>query len=427
MADLLFWAMAGAMTLGVALILIKTLRHGGQGLELRAAEFDARVYRDQLREIERETARGIVTPEEAARMRAEVARRLLETDRALSSADADATAPELQQAGKDTAIARGGMVAVLLVVVPLVAGFWLYDRLGAPGYPDLPLQMRLDLAEERRAARLPQAALEAALPPSAPLAGVDPDFVRLVDQLRSTVAERPDDLQGQQLLARNEANLGNFDAAHRAQARVIVLKGDAATAQDRLLQATLMIQAAGGQVSPEAENIIRDVLQADPRNDTALFFAGLLNLQIGRQDLTFRFWRQLLDTAPPESPWRAEVRDRIEDLAQIAGVRYELPPDARPAQPALPGPAAADIEAAADLSPEEREAMIRGMVEGLNARLATEGGTAEEWARLILALGQLGEDTRATAIWAEAQVNFAGREADLARIAEAANRAGLTQ
>ncbi|MBL4919163.1 c-type cytochrome biogenesis protein CcmI [Szabonella alba] len=419
---MLFWAMAGAMTLGVAMILLQALRRGGEGLELRAAEFDGRVYRDQLREIEREVARGIVTEDEAGRMRAEVARRLLETDRVLSAAEAQTNT------GTSTAGAsRGAVMVGSLVLVTLLAGFWIYTRLGAPGTTDLPLQLRLELAEDRRAARLPQAALEAALPPSPPLAGVDPDFARLVEQLRATVEERPDDLQGHQLLARNEANLGNFDAAHRAQARVITLKGNAATAQDRLLHATLMIQAAAGQVSPEAENIIRAVLQGDPRNDTALFFAGLLNLQIGRQDLTFRFWRQLLDTAPPESPWRPEVRDRIEELARIAGVRYELPPETTTAQPALPGPAAADIEAAADLSPAERDEMIRGMVEGLNARLATEGGTADEWARLILALAQLGERERAEAIRAEALVNFAGREADLARIAEAASRAGLTE
>lgn len=422
MSDMLFWAMAGAMTLGVAMILLQALRRGGEGLELRAAEFDGRVYRDQLREIEREVARGIVTEDEAGRMRAEVARRLLETDRVLSAAEAQTNT------GTSTAGAsRGAVMVGSLVLVTLLAGFWIYTRLGAPGTTDLPLQLRLELAEDRRAARLPQAALEAALPPSPPLAGVDPDFARLVEQLRATVEERPDDLQGHQLLARNEANLGNFDAAHRAQARVITLKGNAATAQDRLLHATLMIQAAAGQVSPEAENIIRAVLQGDPRNDTALFFAGLLNLQIGRQDLTFRFWRQLLDTAPPESPWRPEVRDRIEELARIAGVRYELPPETTTAQPALPGPAAADIEAAADLSPAERDEMIRGMVEGLNARLATEGGTADEWARLILALAQLGERERAEAIRAEALVNFAGREADLARIAEAASRAGLTE
>lgn len=415
MSNMLFWGLAGVMTLAVAAILLLALRRGGAGLELRAAEFDARVYRDQLREIDREVARGIVTEEEAGRMRAEVARRLLETDRAIAGQAEVTVAP--------ATTGTGGLVVSLLIIACLLSGAAIYHRIGAPGYPDLPLQLRLEMAEDRRAARPGQHEMEASLPPSPPVAGVDPEFARLVEQLRSTVAERPDDLQGHRLLARNEANLGNFAAAHRAQARVIELSGAAATPQDWLLMATLMIQAAGGQVSPDAESVIRTVLQDDPRNDTALFFAGILNMQVGRHDLAFRFWRQLLDTAPPDSPWRAEVRERIVELSQIAGVRYELPPD----RGAGPGPGAADMEAAAALSPEERAEMIRGMVEGLNARLATEGGTAEEWGRLILALGQLGERDRAAAIWAEAQVNFAEREADLAMLATAAAQAGVAE
>lgn len=415
MSDMIFWAMAGAMTLAVATILVMALRRGGRELDLRAAEFDARVYRDQLREIDRELARGIVTEEEAGRMRTEVARRLLEADRAIA---AQSSAAPGTGSG-----AVGGPVIAAVIVACLLSGIGVYVWLGAPGYPDLPLDVRVQMAEERRAARPSQSQMEESLPPSPPVVGLDPEFTRLVEQLRATVAERPDDLQGHQLLARNEANVGDFAAARRAQARVIELKGAEATHQDWLLLATLMIQAAGGQVSPDAESILLRVMREDPRNDTALFFAGILNMQVGRHDLAFRFWRQLLDTAPPDSPWRGDVRARIEELAQIAGVRYELPPETAPVR----GPSAADMEAAADMSPEERAEMIRGMVEGLNTQLATEGGTAEDWGRLILALAQLGERERATAIFAEAVGTFFGRESDLAIITEAARMAGISQ
>ena len=70
--------------------------------------------------------------------------------------------------------------------------------------------------------------------------------------------------------------------------------------------------------------------------------------------------------------------------------------------------------------------MIRNMVEQLNDRLATEGGSAEEWARLITVLANLGEKDRAAAIFAEAQKNFAGRDAELGQIADAAVKAGLS-
>jgi cytochrome c-type biogenesis protein CcmH len=52
------------------------------------------------------------------------------------------------------------------------------------------------------------------------------------------------------------------------------------------------------------------------------------------------------------------------------------------------------MEAAAEMAPEDRAAMIEGMVEGLAGRLATEGGPPEDWARLITAFGVLGAASR---------------------------------
>jgi cytochrome c-type biogenesis protein CcmH len=65
------------------------------------------------------------------------------------------------------------------------------------------------------------------------------------------------------------------------------------------------------------------------------------------------------------------------------------------------------------------------MVDGLSERLATQGGTAAEWAQLIGALGVLGETERAQAIFDEALSTFAGDEAALERIRAAAAQAGL--
>jgi cytochrome c-type biogenesis protein CcmH len=77
------------------------------------------------------------------------------------------------------------------------------------------------------------------------------------------------------------------------------------------------------------------------------------------------------------------------------------------------------------MSDAERMEMIRGMVEGLSDRLATEGGPPEDWARLIGALGVLGNAEQAAAIADEAEQVFAGNDAALSLIAEARMRAGL--
>lgn len=91
----------------------------------------------------------------------------------------------------------------------------------------------------------------------------------------------------------------------------------------------------------------------------------------------------------------------------------------------MPGPDADAMAAAADMTPEDRAAFVRSMVDQLQDRLATEGGSAEEWARLISALGVLGDTEQAGAIHAEAQARFADQPGALALIDAAAAEAGL--
>jgi cytochrome c-type biogenesis protein CcmH len=403
-----FWVAAGGMTLAVAASLVLALWRP-RGAE-PAAAYDLRVYRDQLREIERDLARGTVQPEEAERLRTEVARRALAADRALAAAAPDRT----------PGTAR--LVAVVLIALAVGAGtVWAYLRIGAPGYPDIPLAARLAEADARLAARIGQDEAEARFAATRPApADPDPQHADLMVQLRAALAERPGDLRGHELLARNEALIGDFAAARRAQERVIALKGDAATAEDHAALAELMIMAAGGFVSPEAEAALKRALDADPRNPTAFYYMGLMFAQNGRFDLAFRVWRPLLEASAPDAPWVEPIRAQIGEVAALAGVPYTPPERPR-------GPTAEQVEAAAGMAPEDRAAMIRGMVEGLAGRLATEGGPAEDWAQLIRALGALGERDRAAAIWAEAQGRFADRPAALALVRAAAEGAGVAE
>ncbi len=408
-----FWFIAGAMAIGVAALLVLAMLRG-RDMDRRATAHtsDIQVYRDQLKEVDRDVARGIVSADDADQARVEISRRLLEADRKAAVPIGGASSSGNTRLG-----------VVLVSVGTVVGALMLYLQLGAPGYPDLPLQERLATADEVRANRPSQAKAEAEfagqqLPPNA-----DPRHLELVEQLRAALAERPGDLQGYTLLARNEAALGNFAAAHKAQARVIDLKGEQATAQDYADLGDLMILAAGGFVSPEAEAVLLEALRRDPQNGSALYYSGLLYAQTGRPDLAFAVWRPLFENSDPRAPWYLPIRAQIEDLAQLAGVRYAapLPPEA----PALRGPSAEDMDAAQDLSEEDRAAMIENMVEGLSARLANEGGTAEEWGQLIVALSVLGRTEQARAIADEALQAFA-TEPELLPVIEAARqRAGL--
>jgi cytochrome c-type biogenesis protein CcmH len=240
---------------------------------------------------------------------------------------------------------------------------------------------------------------------------VAPEYVTLVEQLREAVATNPTDEQGLRLLALHEFRLGKYSAARRAQARIMQIVGDNATAKDHSDFAEVMIVAANGYVSPEAEFALSRTLKADPTDGRARYYSGLALLQSGRADVAHRLWSGLLAEGPADAPWIPLINAQIGEVARLAGITT------------APGPDADQIAAAADMTDTDRNDMIRGMVDGLGERLATEGGTPDEWARLIRALGVLGETGRASAIWNEAQGVFANKPAALNILREAAQAA----
>jgi cytochrome c-type biogenesis protein CcmH len=119
----------------------------------------------------------------------------------------------------------------------------------------------------------------------------------------------------------------------------------------------------------------------DPR---ARFYRAQGALQRGDTATAKNLLQALLASAPADAPWRKFVADRLAEIAPGAA-------------PATPGPSAADITAAQSMTPEQRQAMIRGMVERLAARLEQNPGDAAGWQRLAHAYDVLGEADKAKA------------------------------
>ena len=346
----------------------------GRTASQAAAAYDLDVYADQLKEVDRDLARGVLSADEAARVRTEVSRRILAADAQLHSS----TQSENRGAGLAVAVVTG---------VAVVAGAGaLYSQMGAMGYRDVPIKSRIAASDRLRAERLTQADAEARVAdiPRTPPPEASADFLALMEDLRATVKDRPDDLRGLMLLARNEASLGRAKEAAIAQGRIIALKGADATAADHAFYADVLITAAAGYVSQEAETSLRTALEMSPRHPIARYYLAQYMVQVDRPDTAFRLMEELLRDSTADAPWLPSLRAQIEEVAWRAGVAFDLPPLERSG-----GPSASDIAAADDMSPEDRKAMIEGMVGQLSERLATEGGSAEEWARLIRALGVL--------------------------------------
>ncbi|MEN8935570.1 MAG: c-type cytochrome biogenesis protein CcmI, partial [Planktotalea arctica] len=314
---------------------------------------------------------------------------------------------------------------IALLSATLIGGsLYLYNDLGAPGYGDLALSTRIEQADMARMQRPSQQSAQSSLPAPVPSPNASEDYIKLVTQLRAAVAQRPGDLQGVTLLAMHEMRLGNAAAAHLAQAEVLRLKGDAASAEDYATYADMLVIAAGGYVSPQAEVALASALQKDPENGAARYYTGLMMMQIGRPDVAFRAWATLLQDSPDDAGWTTPIREQIEELAFRAGVEYELPPLK---ETALAGPSAEDVENAAEMSEQDRQDMVRGMVDRLEDRLVSTGGSPEEWAQLIAAIGVLGDEDRAALIWQNAKDVFADRPDALRIVRDAARKLGVTQ
>ncbi len=418
---MMFWVAAAFIIMALlAWLLAPLLRSRNTGGERRAS-YDMQVFKDQLTEVEADLGKGVLTEAEAKRSRAEVSRRLI------AAADAEQT----ENATVDAPLWISQAVAIVLAGIISIGGLALYQRLGSPGTQDFPIKTNIALQEKLRADR---AALEASRPSQSEaetiaqtrqdalqegdlpaIDGIDPEQNAVVTQLKEALQDQPQDLVGHQMLARNLANLGRFIEAREAQDKVISILGDDASAVDHIAHAEIMISAAGGYVSPAAIRALENALALDPSDPRGRYFAGYAANQYGFPEQAYRLWTGLLEEGPQDAPWIPSIRAQIGAIAEAAGITPSSP---------LGGPSAEDVEAAGDMSESERTDMIRNMVAQLANRLAVDGGSAEEWARLIGAYGVLGETDQAAEIWAEAQVVFSD-DTGLAVIKAAAVSAGV--
>ena len=407
-----FWVVIFLIALLITGFLCFSLLRGRRADEPTAA-FDLRVYREQLAGVDRDLARGVIADTDAEHVRTEISRRILAADAQMRG--------EVAVAGPSRTVS---VITLLLMTTVMVGGgLAIYHQKGAAGFPDMPLSARLEMAKDLRANRPNQRESEDMIT-LAPAPALEESYAALLNRLRETVAERQDDLQGHMLLARHEIFAGNFKAGYEAQMRVIELSGANASAEAYSDLAEMMILAAGGFVSPEAEAALRQALERDPNLGPARYYWGQMLAQTGRPDLAYRVWVEVLNDSPAGAPWADAIRAQLNELASRAGV-FNAPDFS--ATPTASGPGQDDIDAAAEMSPEERQEMIRSMVDRLSDRLATEGGAPEEWARLITALGVLGEAQRALAIRDEALTAFVGNAEALEMIDAAALQAGIAQ
>lgn len=269
------------------------------------------------------------------------------------------------------ALRRSGWLlsGVTAVGVP-AASVAVYLLMGQPALMDLPL-----------AARTEPAVVE--------IRGQN-QYRELTGRLAEHLQENPENLEGWTLLSRAYRNLGEWNFAIEAWRRALLLKGETASAQDWAQMAALLVQNAEGQVTPVAEEMARRAVGIDPDEPEARHLLALAKAQKGDLAGAVQDWEEILAKAPPGAEWRPAI------------AQYLATARARMAAPKT-GPSSEEVAAAAAMNPDERAAMIEGMVEGLAARLEDQPDDPQGWLRLARAYGVLGrkDDARSALNQAE--------------------------
>ncbi|MBY5780437.1 c-type cytochrome biogenesis protein CcmI [Rhizobium leguminosarum] len=344
LGDMLFWILVAALTAALAVILLYPLLRGAKAANnIRAGE--AAVYRDQLRELDRDLDGGLITPEEADYARAEIGRRLIAV-----SADEPAETPKPARHHRFTE-------AFVLLVLP-VLGLCLYLTTGRPDLPSQPLEARLENPGN--------------------------DVAVLIAKAERHLAEKPDDGKGWDVLAPIYFRTMRVNDAQVAYRNAIRLLGPSPVRLDGLAETLMAV--SDGVVTDEARQVLEQSLTLEPDNPRARFYIALSMEQAGRPNEARKAFEALAKQSPADAPWLPLVNQHI---ATNGGA----PAGANPATPG--NPTQQDVAAAETMSAGDRQQMIRGMVESLDAKLSEDPNNFDGWMRLVRSYAVLNDKDRA--------------------------------
>ncbi|MBB5708514.1 tetratricopeptide repeat protein [Sphingopyxis panaciterrulae] len=158
---------------------------------------------------------------------------------------------------------------------------------------------------------------------------------------------------------------------------------------------------------PAALEAFEKAIALDPREPRARYFLAVKKDLAGDHKGAIDDWFALLADTPQGAPWEPDLRRTIEQVGAIHKIAVadrlartrpraltadEMPIAAR----AIPGPSRAEMEAASQLPKGQQDAMIAGMVDGLEAKLKADPADVDRWIMLMRSRMTLGETAKAT-------------------------------
>ncbi len=297
----MIWLVAALLSLAagaaVAWRLYPRRRAGDASPETGAAGYDLEVYRDQLRELDRDLARGTIEAAEAEAARNEIRRRAL----AAESREEAGRAASPQTLSRSTVVLLAAAVPVLSLA--------LYAALGRPELADrrmLTVQApaRGPTAEDMRAA-------ERMTPEERR------DMIRgMVEGLAERLEENPGDLAGWLRLGRALSVLGELDKSADAYGRAVALSPDNVRVLTLYAMAVLRLRNPDDPLDPDLLRLFERLRTLEPRHPLALYYLGRYAFERGRDAEGKAYWRKLLPLVADRPDLASRIRKRLEEKGE---------------------------------------------------------------------------------------------------------------
>ncbi len=324
---MLFWAISIGLV-GVAVIsVLVPLARTPEDTQAEVSSSD--IYKSQLEQVEADIAENGDPSGVLAAQRAEVARRLLREERSGKRAQSSRSASNMS-------VRLASIFA--LAVIPVVS-FGTYIAVGKPGQGDFPISAR------------------AALPLNERPIG---DLVKIAEQ---HLAKNPEDARGWQVIADVYRRLNQPAKRARALEQVVRINGESPPLKVEIAEA---LTIAGGNIVPARARIMfESALGEDPSLTKAAVYLALSLEQEGKIPQALARWQAIAGQKPASPEFTPFAQQRIAMILSRGADQKNT--------------AAAESDAG-DGSTQE---MIANMVNGLAQRLAEDGGSVEEWTRLV--------------------------------------------
>ena len=385
-AEIQLWIIVALLVILITGILFWPILRVKSDKNASREEYDIKIYKDQLLEIESDLERGLLSQDQGEAARIEIKRRML------ISSDSDKKLGELSKSNYST------IMPIIISISAPVGAILLYLSLGSPAEPDQPFSGR----EAKRTALQTQQQKK---------------LIEATTKMVAHLQRNPEDLRGWTLLARSYLSNSRYADAVSAFAEAYRLSdGDPELAVD---YAEALSLAEKSIVTQEAYALFVKALEIDKSNVKARYYLGMFEAQQGNVRSALQAWVDLVSISRKDAPWLPIVRKKINSAAKELGVnakKIRPTPEAQAiaieAQKAYDktltdntpteGPTAADVKAAMGMTEEDRILMIKSMVERLAMKMKENPKDKVGWLRLERAYRVMGKTTLANEAAAQA-------------------------